>query len=105
VDPKKLAVLVGTKLSSPEKSKASNKDRKLAAQVGKRVQDGDVDDKLMDLMYDFDPEHNPPEWVASEATWERAKDAVDPEGDGGDKYDEPYAVVAHVYRSMGGKIK
>lgn len=42
---------------------------------------------------------NPPEWVDDEAAWERAKKAVEPKwGD----YDEPWAVVAHVYKQMTG---
>jgi hypothetical protein len=104
MDPKKIAALTGKKFF-PERSTASKKDKKLASQVGEKVQNGDVDDELLDLMHDYDPEHNPPSWVASEATWERAKDAVDPEGEGADKYDDPYGVVVHVYKSMGGKIK
>jgi hypothetical protein len=47
---------------------------------------------------------NPPASVADEATWERAKKAVDPEGKG-KRYDEPYAVVMSVYKSMGGELK
>ena len=46
-------------------------------------------------------EGNPPAWVGDEATWERAKEAVRPKwGD----YAEPWAVVAHVYRQMGGTV-
>lgn len=45
---------------------------------------------------------NPPAWVADEDTWERAKDAVKKSWD---EYDEPYAVVAHVYENMGGETK
>jgi hypothetical protein len=37
-----------------------------------------------------------------EAIWEKAKAAVKKNWD---DYDQPYAVVAHVYRSMGGKTK
>lgn len=52
----------------------------------------------------YDPERdgNPPSWIADEATWEKAKKAVEPRWA---EYDEPYAVVAHVYESMGGKTK
>lgn len=42
---------------------------------------------------------NPPSWVDDEAAWERAKKAV--EKNWGD-YDEPWAVVAHVYQNMTG---
>lgn len=52
------------------------------------------------------PIKNPPAWVADEATWERAKKAVRPESKKSQRrYSEPYAVVAHVYRNMGGKIR
>lgn len=42
---------------------------------------------------------NPPAWVHDEATWERAKKAVQKYWG---NYDEPWAVVAHVYGQMGG---
>lgn len=51
---------------------------------------------------DIDRPDNPPAWVANEATWERAKKAVEPRWG---NYSEPYAVVAHVYENMGGTIK
>lgn len=50
----------------------------------------------------FDRPDNPPSWVADEATWDRAKKAVEPYWD---RYGEPYAVVTHVYQNMGGGIK
>lgn len=49
--------------------------------------------------YDAERDGNPPEWVADEATWEKAVAAVKPKWD---DYEEPYAVVAHVYKKMGG---
>lgn len=42
---------------------------------------------------------NPPQWVADETTWERAKAHVRPYWNA---YSEPWAVVATVYESMGG---
>lgn len=78
---------------------------KYVEEEGERVNSGKQDKKLRKLMKGFDPEENPPKWVAHKAKWERAKEAVDPEGEGADKYDEPYAVVAHVYKRMGGGIK
>jgi hypothetical protein len=45
---------------------------------------------------------NPPAWVADEGTWERAKEAVRKYWD---RYDEPWAVVSHVYSQMGGGSK
>lgn len=47
-------------------------------------------------------EGNPPAWVDDEATWDRAKAAVEKYWD---EYDEPYAVVASVYENMGGGTK
>jgi hypothetical protein len=45
---------------------------------------------------------NPDAWVADESKWEKAKAAVD---ENWDTYEEPWAIVAHVYRQMGGGIK
>jgi len=50
----------------------------------------------------FDKAHNPPGAIASEKTWDKAKKAVKKYWK---KYDEPWAVVYHVYRNMGGKPK
>lgn len=48
-------------------------------------------------------EGNPPAWVGSEKTWDRAKKAVKKYWK---KYEEPYAVTAWLYhKQMGGKIK
>lgn len=43
-----------------------------------------------------------PAWVKDHGLWNKAKTAVAPHAD---SYDEPYAVVAHVYKSMGGGTK
>jgi len=43
-----------------------------------------------------------PSWVKDDKTWAKAKKAVQKNWS---DYDEPYAVVAHVYQQMGGKIK
>lgn len=79
-------------------------DEQIAAQQGARVKGGDVDEEVMSHVSGYDPEQdgNPPEFVEDEATWERAHKAVEPRfGD----YDEPWAVIAHVYKAMGGKFK
>jgi hypothetical protein len=70
--------------------------------IGERVQNGKGDKRLMRLADGVDEENNPPAWVEDEDVWEKAKDAVEPHWD---EYDEPYAVVAHVYDKMGGGIK
>jgi len=44
---------------------------------------------------------NPASWVADEATWERAKAAADKGGYDGETY---WAVVAHIYKNMGGEV-
>lgn len=44
---------------------------------------------------------NPPEWVTDEAAWARAQAAV--EKDWG-SYEEPWAVVTHVYKSTIGEF-
>lgn len=49
-----------------------------------------------------DKSHNPPGAIASEKTWDKAKKAVKKYWK---KYDEPWAVVYHVYENMGGKPK
>lgn len=88
------------------KEKEEEKDySKLVEEEAKRVADGDGDEELMQKItgYDSEIDGNPPAWVEDESTWEKAKEAVDPEGEGA-KYDEPYAVVAHVYKRMGGAI-
>lgn len=74
--------------------------------IAKQIEDGDGDEDLLELTDGYDPEEdgNPPQWVEDEDTWEKAKEAVDPEGEDAD-YDEPWAVVAHVYQRMGGKVK
>jgi len=46
---------------------------------------------------------NPPKWASNPAIWDRAEKIVDPEGEGA-KYSEPYAVVANIYKRMGGGV-
>lgn len=70
--------------------------------IGERVQNGKGDKRLMRLAEDVDDENNPPEWVEDEDKWEKAKDTAEPHWD---DWDEPYAVVAHIYQALGGGIK
>jgi len=44
---------------------------------------------------------NPAAWVQDEDIWERAKAEVLPDWG---RYDQPWAVVTHVYEQMGGRI-
>lgn len=46
-------------------------------------------------------EDNPPPWAQDPQTWERARKQVEPYWD---RYDEPWAVVTHVYQRMGGRV-
>lgn len=48
-----------------------------------------------------DMSRNPPSWVKDEDTWQEAKDQVEPYWD---RYDDPWAVVAYVYKQMGGEV-
>jgi len=62
-------------------------DRKLGKEARQQALDG----------------HNPASWVADEDKWEKAKDIVK---SGKKKYNEPYAVITHIYlEKLGGKIK
>jgi hypothetical protein len=83
--------------------------------IAEMVENGDGQPDLYDLAEELVEEieaaeeegvepDQPPKWAASPAIWEKAEQAVDPEG-AGSKYKEPYAVVTHVYRRMGGSIK
>jgi len=45
---------------------------------------------------------NPPGWAVSESIWEKAKKAV---LNSKKSYKNPWPVIVHVYRNMGGKIK
>lgn len=61
--------------------------------------------ELVEEIAEFGPEvDNPPSWVANEGIWEEAKAAVDPDGEGAAKYPDPWAVVTHVYKRMGGVV-
>jgi hypothetical protein len=70
--------------------------------IGEEVQNGEGDARLVRLSKKISDENNPPQWVLDEETWEKASDAVEPYWD---EYDEPYAVVTHVYKAMGGAIQ
>jgi len=75
--------------------------------IAAQVENGQGDKKLMKLTKKYDPEKmgNPPSWIdpEDEDIWEKAKKAVGSEEDS--DYDNYWAVVGHVYQSMGGSIK
>lgn len=47
---------------------------------------------------------NPPTWVVDEDIWDEAKASVEETG-AWERYDDPWAVVTHVYKRMGGRIR
>jgi len=85
-----------------EDEESSDADEKMADEANGRIEGGKADEDLMSRMEDFEEDENPPAWVASEATWDRAKAATEKKWD---EYEDPWAVVAHVYKQMGGEIK
>ena len=107
---RKLRALVDRDRKRPPPERKDDYDpaklERIVQEEGDRINDGRGDRNLAEFIRkNYDSKHNPASWVQDEAKWERAKEAVDPEGDGADKYDEPYAVVAAVYKRMGGRIK
>lgn len=88
--------------AEPEHGKGYGKEDQPESDVeaiGDRVQNGDGEPRLMKLSEGITEETNPPASITDEDIWERAKAAVEPYWD---RYDEPYAVVMHVYDNMGG---
>lgn len=77
----------------------------MVTEAADRVDEGDTDQEVMDRVdgYSADVEDDdPPEWVKDEGKWNKAKEAV--KKSGWEDHDEPWAVVAHVYKAMGGKL-
>lgn len=92
----------------PAKGKGPAKDaesamKAMAKLIAEEIEEGEFDDDIMLLMEDFNPDMIPA-WAEDKKTWKKAKKIVDPEGDGAE-YSDPYAVVAHLYKKMGGKCK
>lgn len=71
-------------------------------EIAEDIRNGDGDPEMLRLAKGVTEKNNPPKWVADKATWVKAKKAVQPKWD---DYDEPYAVVATVYKNMGGTIR
>jgi len=80
-------------------------------EIARQIKKGNGSPKLMKLSKGITPETNPPKWVQHKAIWQKAKKAVTGEAEPGEAeleetgYDEPYAVISHVYKKMGGGIK
>jgi len=80
-------------------------------EIAEMIEDGKGHPDLMDLAEELaeaveehgEPMANPPAWAKDKAKWREAKQAVDPTGAGA-KYSEPWAVVSHVYKKLGGTI-
>lgn len=92
----------------PAKGKGPAKDaesamKAMAKLIAEEIEEGEFDDDIMLLMEDFNPDMIP-SWAEDKKIWKKAKKIVDPEGDGAE-YSDPYAVVAHLYKKMGGKCK
>ena len=121
IDPKKLATFAKAEAGeSPEHEEAETPEEEEAehAEGGEEDDKALVDEALAEIAetggeeevmgfaagYDPEVDGNPPAWVEDEDIWERAKTAVDPEGDGAE-YEDVWAVVATVYKKMGGAFK
>lgn len=132
ISPKKLGAFVKKDSFSPfrEKPKDSTADEELPSdeegdaeeapadepkidvgEIARQIKAGNGSPKLMKLSKGITPETNPPKWVAHKAIWQKAKKAVTGEEEPSEEeleetgYDEPYGVISHVYRRMGGGIK
>jgi hypothetical protein len=83
--------------------KALQAMKAMAELIAEELEEGECDDDVMMLMADFDPDEMP-EWVLDEDIWKKASEIVDPEGEGAE-YADPYSVIAHLYKKMGGKFE
>lgn len=80
-------------------------DKKVDVQeIAEKVEHGDGEDQLMDLTAGYDPEQDgdPPDFVEDEDKWNKAKKLVEPHED---DMQNKWAVVAHVYKELGGTVK
>src|SRR5581483_6077385 len=74
-----------------------------AAQEAEAGQDHEIEDKLVDYMHG--DQSAPPAWATDHDLWQKAADAVGLGGADDQKYDEPYAVVAYLYKKLGGQMQ
>ena len=87
-------------------------DEEEIEEIAELVENGEGEPELYELAEELAEEiedlgeeaENPPAWAANPDLWNEAEKAVEPAGKGS-KYSEPYAVVAHVYKKLGGAVK
>lgn len=65
-----------------------------------QIKAGKGEDDLMELAEVVNEENDPPAWAKDEDKWEKAKKIA-----GDSEQENYYAVVAHVYKALGGKIE
>jgi len=72
-------------------------------EIGDAVQEGKGDKKLLQLAADLTDEDKeiPPPWAVDADIWDHAVAACE---EYMDEYDQPMAVIVHVYDAMGGEI-
>lgn len=72
-------------------------------EIGDKVQEGKGDKKLLKLAEDLTDEDKeiPPPWAVDADIWDHAVAACD---EYMDEYDQPMAVIVHVYEAMGGEV-
>jgi len=90
---------------NPDAGEDKPTDQEIADHIADGIDKGMVTPKIEALMAAHDPESGVPEWVADEPIWNRALNAVQPNGDGKDEYDDPWLVVGGLYRMLGGELK
>jgi hypothetical protein len=100
------------KVEEPEEKEEGEQEEEkdysaIVEEEAKKIDDGNPDEELVEKMQGFDFALDDfPEWITEpedQDKWNDAKDAVDPEGEGM-KHDDPYLLIAHVYKRIGGKV-
>jgi hypothetical protein len=76
----------------------------IAQQIAQQIDAGKVDGQLRKLMRGYDPEDGYPQWAKDESKWEEAERAVQPNGRGNGRSGDPWLLVAHVYKGLGGRV-
>ena len=85
----------------PEKAGGSPMDALLEDAAAEA--ESNPDPALMDMLEGYDPASGAPPAGVDAKKWATAVQAVDPDG-AGVQYPDPWAVVAHVYKRIGGKV-